>query len=62
MPVADDGPALLNALVKRLSKGQHQIRAFKSGDEPLAVVEQDVPDLVLIDMKMPVFLLAILAG
>ena len=48
---ADDEPALLNAIVKRLSKGQHKIRAFKSGDELLAAVEQDVPELVLIDMK-----------
>ena len=51
--VADDEPALLNAIVKRLSKGQHKIRAFKSGDELLAAAEQDVPDLVLVDMKMP---------
>ena len=49
---ADDDPALLNAIVKRLSKGEHKILAFKSGDELLAAVEQDVPDLVLIDMKM----------
>ena len=51
--VADDEPALLNAIVKRLSKGQHKVRAFKSGDELLAAVEQDIPDLVLVDMKMP---------
>jgi len=51
--VADDEPALLNAIVKRLSKGPHKIRAFKSGDELLAAAEQDMPDLVLVDMKMP---------
>ena len=62
MPVADDEPALLNAIVMRLSKGQYKIRAFKSGDELCAAVEQDFPDLFLIDMKMSVFLLAILAG
>ncbi len=38
--VADDEPVLLNALVKRLSQNQHQVRAFKSGDELLAAVEK----------------------
>ena len=52
--VADDEPVLLNALVKRLSQSQHQVRAFKSGDELLAAVEQQgLPDLVLLDLKMP---------
>ena len=51
--VADDEPALLNAIVKRLSKGSHKVRGFKSGDELLAAVEQDIPDLVLLDMRMP---------
>ena len=49
---ADDEPALLNALVKRLSKGQHKVRASMSGDELLAAVEPDAPDLVFIEMKM----------
>jgi two-component system response regulator AtoC len=51
--VTDDEPALRNALVKRLSKHQHRVRAFQSGDELLAAVEQDVPDLILLDLKMP---------
>ena len=51
--VADDEPVLLNALVKRLSQSQHQVRAFKSGDELLAAVEQGLPDLILLDLKMP---------
>lgn len=54
--VADDEPLLLNALVKRLSLGQHKVRAFKSGDELLAEVEKglpDLPDLILLDVKMP---------
>jgi two-component system response regulator AtoC len=51
--VADDEPVLLNALVKRLSQGQHQVKAFKSGDELLAAVEQGFPDLILLDLKMP---------
>jgi two-component system response regulator AtoC len=54
--VADDEPVLLNALVKRLSQSQHQVKAFKSGDELLAAVEQglpSLPDLILLDLKMP---------
>jgi two-component system response regulator AtoC len=51
--VTDDEPALRNALVKRLSRCQHRVRAFQSGDELLAAVEQDVPDLILLDLKMP---------
>lgn len=51
--VTDDEPALRNALVKRLSKLQHRVRAFESGVELLAAVEQEVPDLILLDLKMP---------
>ncbi len=54
--VADDEPALRNALVKRLSQSQHQVQAFKSGDELLTAVEQGLPtlpDLILLDLKMP---------
>ena len=51
--VTDDEPALRNALVKRLSKRQHRVRAFQSGDELLAAVKQDIPDLILLDLKMP---------
>ena len=51
--VTDDEPALRNAIVKRLSRRQHRVRAFQSGDELLAAVEHDVPDLILLDLKMP---------
>jgi len=51
--VTDDEPALRNAIVKRLTRRQHRVRAFQSGDELLAAVEQDIPDLILLDLKMP---------
>jgi two-component system, NtrC family, response regulator AtoC len=51
--VTDDEPALRNAIVKRLSRRQHRVRAFQSGDELLAAVERDLPDLILLDLKMP---------
>ena len=51
--VADDEPSLRNAIVKRLSRHQHRVRAFESGAELLAAVERDLPDLILLDLKMP---------
>jgi len=51
--VTDDEPALRNALVKRLSRQQYRVRAFESGADLLAAVEQEVPDLILLDLKMP---------
>ena len=51
--VTDDEPALRNALVKRLSRHEHRVRAFESGADLLAAVEKDIPDLILLDLKMP---------
>jgi two-component system response regulator AtoC len=51
--VTDDEPALRNALVKRLSRYEHRVRAFESGADLLAAVEQEAPDLILLDLKMP---------
>ena len=51
--VTDDEPALRNALVKRLSRLDHRVRAFESGADLLAAVEQETPDLILLDLKMP---------
>ena len=51
--VTDDEPALRNALVKRLSRLDHRVRAFETGADLLAAVEQEAPDLILLDLKMP---------
>lgn len=51
--VVDDQPAFRIALEKLLSRMQHRVRAFQSGEELLAAVEQDHPDLILLDLKMP---------
>lgn len=51
--VVDDQPAFRTALEKLLSRMQYRVRAFQSGEELLAAVEQDPPDLILLDLKMP---------
>lgn len=51
--VVDDQAAFRNVLVKLLSRMQHRIRSFQSGEELLVAVEEDVPDLILLDLKMP---------
>ncbi|TFG59933.1 MAG: response regulator, partial [Nitrospirales bacterium] len=51
--VTDDESAIRNAIVKRLSKRQHQVRGFQSGQELLAALEQEQPDLILLDLRMP---------
>lgn len=51
--IVDDQTAFRNALVKLLSRMQHRIRSFQSGEELLAAIEEEVPDLILLDLKMP---------
>lgn len=50
--VVDDQAAFRNALAKLLSRMQHRVRSFQSGEELLAAVEEEVPDLILLDLKM----------
>jgi two-component system response regulator AtoC len=51
--VADDEPTIRSALVKRLSRRQHRVTAFESGETLLQALDHEVPDLVLLDIKMP---------
>lgn len=51
--LVDDQPAFRAALEKHLSRTQHHIRSFESGEELLNAVEQDPPDLIILDLKMP---------
>jgi CheY-like chemotaxis protein len=51
--VADDEPALLTAITRQLTQAQRRVRSFKSRDERLAAVDQEVPDLILYDIKTP---------
>ena len=51
--VTDDEPAIRSALVKRLSRRHHRVTAFESGEALLQALDHEVPDLVLLDVKMP---------
>ncbi len=51
--VTDDEPAIRSALVKRLSRRQHRVCGFESGEALVGALDRDVPDLILLDLKMP---------
>ena len=51
--VTDDEPAIRSALVKRLSRRQHTVTGFESGDALLKGLDREMPDLILLDLKMP---------
>ena len=50
--VTDDEQAIRSAIVKRLSRHHHRVAGFESGEALLKGLETDVPDLVLLDLKM----------
>ncbi len=51
--VVDDEPAIRTAIVKRMGRRHHQARGFESGEALLDALDHDVPDLILLDLKMP---------
>ncbi|MDX1976859.1 MAG: diguanylate cyclase [Pseudanabaenaceae cyanobacterium bins.68] len=51
--VVDDTPSNLKLLAKMLESHGYSVRTATSGELALALVEQQVPDLVLLDINMP---------
>jgi two-component system, NtrC family, response regulator AtoC len=51
--VADDEYAIRSAIIKRLQRKQHRVTGFESGDLLVRALEHDIPDIVLLDLKMP---------
>ena len=51
--VVDDQAAFRSALEKLLSRMQHRVRTFQSGEDMLSAIIDDQPDLILLDLKMP---------
>ncbi len=51
--VVDDTPANLNLLIKMLSEQGYKVRPVPSGKLALRSVESTLPDLILLDVRMP---------
>ncbi len=51
--VTDDDEAVRSSLTRRLSRRKHHIRGFASGEGLLEGMDFEIPDLVLLDLKMP---------
>ena len=52
--VADDEPNIVTALEFLLERSGYQVRIARNGDEALKAIVSDPPDLVLLDIMMPV--------
>ncbi len=51
--VTDDEQAIRSAIVKRLTRRHHRAQGFDSGESLVNALEQHIPDLILLDLKMP---------
>lgn len=52
--IADDEPNIVTALEYLLKRNGYDVRVVSNGGEALAVIESYLPDLVLLDVMMPV--------
>ena len=51
--IADDEPSIVVALEYLLQRGGYEVLIARNGDEVLALLEERIPDLVLLDVMMP---------
>lgn len=51
--VTDDEQAIRSAIIKRLTRLGHRVTGYESGEALLEALEHELPDLVLLDLKMP---------
>jgi DNA-binding response OmpR family regulator len=51
--IADDEPSIVVALEYLLQQGGYEVLIARNGDEALELLEQRIPDLVLLDVMMP---------
>ncbi|HLD32018.1 hypothetical protein A2454_04060 [Candidatus Peribacteria bacterium RIFOXYC2_FULL_55_14] len=52
--VAEDDPVLREVYVKKFSIAGYKIHTANNGEETLTAIEQETPDLLLLDINMPV--------
>lgn len=50
--VTDDDETVRNGLSRRLSRKKHHVRSFESGETLLDALDFEVPDMILLDLKM----------
>jgi len=50
--VTDDDDVVRASITRRLSRGSHEVRNFDSGEALLEALDHDIPDIVLLDLKM----------
>ena len=51
--VVDDDPSVCSMLVEYLSGHRYDVRSASSGEAMRAEIERDLPDLVLLDIRLP---------
>lgn len=51
--VADDEPSIVLSLQVLLQKAGYEVRIARNGEEALAAIHEQIPDLVLLDAMMP---------
>ncbi|MBD3295933.1 MAG: response regulator, partial [Candidatus Omnitrophica bacterium] len=51
--LVDDDPMVLRALSSYLSGHEFRVEGYSSGDELLKALEEEIPDLVILDLKLP---------
>jgi two-component system response regulator (stage 0 sporulation protein F) len=51
--VVDDRPAIRQLLAEALGDGGHKVILAANGYEAIEIVQQQRPDLILLDLKMP---------
>jgi two-component system phosphate regulon response regulator PhoB/two-component system alkaline phosphatase synthesis response regulator PhoP len=51
--LVDDDPMVLRALSSYLSGHEYRVEGYSSGNELLNALEEGVPDLIILDLKLP---------
>jgi DNA-binding response OmpR family regulator len=51
--IADDDPNILRALTFLMQREGHAVRTASDGQQTLATIAEDPPDLLLLDLMMP---------
>ncbi len=50
--VTDDDEVVRSSITRRLTRDQHDVRSFDSGEALLEGLDHDIPDMILLDLKM----------